>query len=58
MKKNEIMPLSAAWMDLNMIILSEDRETQILYDITYMCNKKMVHINLITKQKKTHRLGE
>ena len=40
MKKNEIMPLSAAWMDLNMIILSEERETQISYDITYMCNQK------------------
>ena len=40
MKKNEIMPLSAAWMDLNMIILSEERETQISYDITYMFNQK------------------
>ena len=40
MKKNEIMPLSAAWMDLKMIILSEERETHISYDITYMSNQK------------------
>ena len=39
-KKNEIMPFAATWMDLEMIILSEvksDRERQI-YDITYMWN--------------------
>ena len=39
-KKNEIMPFAATWMDLEMIILSEvksDRERQI-YDITYTWN--------------------
>ena len=40
-KKNEIMPFAATWMDLEIIILSEvksDRERQILYDITHMWN--------------------
>ena len=33
-----------------------DRERQILYDITYMWNlKKMIQMNLFTKQKQTHR---
>ena len=35
-KKNEIMPFAATWMDLEIIILSEVRESQIPYDITYM----------------------
>ena len=32
-KKNEIMPLTATWMDLEIIILSEASQTQILYTI-------------------------
>ena len=41
-KKNEIMPFAATWMDLKIIIPSEmsDRERQILYDISYMRNLK------------------
>ena len=39
-KKNEIMPFAATWMDLKIIILSEVRERQISYDITYMWNLK------------------
>ena len=40
-KKNEIMPFTAAWMQLEIIILSKsEREGQILYDTTYMCNLK------------------
>ena len=38
-KKNEIMPFTATWMDLEIIILIE-REKQIPYDITYMWNLK------------------
>ena len=37
-KKKEIMPFAATWMDLEMIILSEVR--QISYDITYRWNLK------------------
>ena len=38
-KKNEIMPFAATWMDLEMIILTEVSQTdkdKISYDITYM----------------------
>ena len=51
------MPFTATWMDLQIILLSEVRERQISYDITYMwnLNKKMIQMNLFTKQKQTHR---
>ena len=39
-KKNEIMPFAAAWMNLEIIIISEVRQRQISYDITYMWNVK------------------
>ena len=38
MKKNELIPYAATWMDLEIIILAEER--QISYDITYMLNLK------------------
>ena len=38
--KNEIMPFAAAWMNLEIIIISEVRQRQISYDITYMWNVK------------------
>ena len=54
-KKNEIMSFAATWMDLQMIILREDKERQISY-ITYMWNlKKMIQMNLFTEQKQTHK---
>ena len=39
-KKNDIMPFIATWMDLEIIILSKVSQRQIPYDITYMCNLK------------------
>ena len=40
-KKNEIMPFPATWMDLEIIILNQsERERQIPYDITYIWNLK------------------
>ena len=35
-KKNEIMPFEATWVDLEIIILSEVSQRQISYDIGYM----------------------
>ena len=38
-KKNEIMPPAATWMQLEMTILTKSkRERQIPYDITYIWN--------------------
>ena len=40
-KKNEIMPLAATWMDLEIIILSEvSQKEKDKYHITYMWNLK------------------
>ena len=39
-KPNETMPFAATWMDLEITILSEVRERQISYDITYMWDLK------------------
>ena len=40
------------WMDLNLITLTEVRQRQISYDITYMLSlKKMIQMYILTKQK-------
>ena len=39
-KMNEILPLSTIWINLEGIMLSKIRERQILYDLSYMWNKK------------------
>ena len=51
-KKNEIMPFAATWIDLEIIILSEvsqKKKRQIPYDITYMWNLKYDTDELIYK---------
>ena len=48
MKKNEILPFAATWMDLEGIMLKWnklDREWQILNDITYVRNLKIQQPN-------------
>ena len=47
-KKNEILPVATAWMEEEVIMLSEigHRERQIPYDFTYIWNLK----NKINKQ--------
>ena len=40
LKKNEIMPFAATWMDLENNILKSVRQTQISYDIIHMWNVK------------------
>ena len=45
-KKNEIMPFVPAWMDLEIILLSEISERQTSYDIPYMWHiKKKTQMN-------------
>ena len=41
-KRNEIMPFAATWLNLEIIILSDKshKERQVLYDIAYLWNLK------------------
>ena len=52
-KKNEIIPFAATWMDLETVILSEVRQTerdrQISRDTAYMWNQKDGTYELIYK---------
>ena len=55
-KKNEIVPLRATWMDLESVILSQVSQTEgEIHDIPfYVESKVMIQINLLAKQ--IHRL--
>ena len=52
-KKNEILPLVAIRMELEIIILNEANQTKtnIIWYHLYVESKKMVQMNLFTKQK-------
>ena len=55
-KKNEIMPLAATWMDLEIIILSEaksEREGQKIYDVMGMWNLKYDRNELMNRNRCT-----
>ena len=55
MKKKEIMPFAAMWIDLEGIMLSKIVR-QILYDITYMWNLKKKYNKLVSiTERQTHR---
>ena len=59
-KKNEIMPLAATWMELETLTLSEVKseiERQIPYDITYSWNP-IYGTNEPFHRKENHGLGE
>ena len=53
------MPLAATWMDLEIIILSEVSQTEKdkyhLISLIYVESKIMIQMNLLPKQKQTHR---
>ena len=57
-KKNEIMPFAATWMNLEMIILGKlDRERQTSYEIMWTLKRERERqINLFAEQKQPHRL--
>ena len=56
-KEKSLLSVST-WMDIKCIMSSEmsDRERQMLYDLTYMCNVQKT--NKQTDKKKTHRNRE
>ena len=54
-KRNKIMPFAATWLDLEIIILSEIRQTNTNIVYHYKWNlKKMIQMNLFARQKQIH----
>ena len=56
-KKDEIIPFAITWMDLHLIMLSEvrQRKTNTIWYHLNVKSKKMKQMNLLAKQKQTHR---
>ena len=46
-KKNEIVPFAATWMDTEIITLSKSEKDK--YHITYVESKKIIQLNLSTE---------
>ena len=52
-KKNEIMPFTAVWMNLAIIILSEVSQTKTnIWGCLYVESKNMTQMNLLTYNQK------
>ena len=49
LKKNEIKPFVATWIDLEIIMLSATNQTEISYDIAYIWNLKNYTNELLYK---------
>ena len=62
-KQNEMIPLRASWIQLEITILSEvNQKEKGKYYVTLftpgILKKKKIQMDLFTKQKQTHRLRE
>ena len=56
-KKDEIMPFTATWMDLEIVTLSEISQKK-KEKYSMISQKEMIQMNLFTEQKQIHRLRE
>ena len=59
-RKNEIIPFAAIWVATETTILSElcQTKTNIIQYHFYVKSKRVIQMNLFSKQKQTHRLRE